>query len=50
MENLAETTKKQMNVDDLTRLIRVLTATGASKKRLDVLRAELALATEKASN
>ena len=43
-----KTAKKQMNVDELTGLLRVLTATGASKKRLDVLRAELALAAEAA--
>ena len=42
METLTETAKKEKTVDDLISLIRILTATGASKKRLGVLRDELA--------
>jgi hypothetical protein len=33
--------KNETTVTELTALIRILTATGASKKRLDALRAEL---------
>ena len=43
-----KTATKQNTVESLTRLLCLLTATGASEKRLAALRAELALAAEAA--